>query len=198
MTLVAAEALNLLFMQAAEHALERSCAETGGKPDHEAAFYRVEHLGHAVGLRLAARVLLARAGSRRTAGLAAAEPLEIVKFLCRELWGAAFGKGIDGLKTNHRGVYVLQDAAFPWLARFVDCDPKAPETARMSVLVRHSYCSELTHSTLPFPAASSEGPSRRLESLRRSRQRLYPFRSVCSTFAQSTLRNIISSFAVYM
>lgn len=40
------------------------------------------------------------------------DALEVVKMLCKELWTAAFGKAVDNLKTNHRGVFVLHDATF--------------------------------------------------------------------------------------
>lgn len=30
------------------------------------------------------------------------EPLDIIKFICKELWTEAFGKGVDNLRTNHR------------------------------------------------------------------------------------------------
>ncbi|KAG5982207.1 hypothetical protein E4U55_002190 [Claviceps digitariae] len=38
--------------------------------------------------------------------------LDVIKFLCKDLWSLVFGKNIDNLKTNHRGVYVLTDNAF--------------------------------------------------------------------------------------
>lgn len=44
------------------------------------------------------------------------DTLEVVKFLCKDLWAAVFRKQIDNLKTNHRGVYVLTDNSFRWLS----------------------------------------------------------------------------------
>ncbi len=35
--------------------------------------------------------------------------LDIIKFLCKNLWVAIFGKQIDKLQTNHKGIYVLYD-----------------------------------------------------------------------------------------
>ncbi|KAH8921456.1 hypothetical protein BT69DRAFT_331994 [Atractiella rhizophila] len=40
------------------------------------------------------------------------EPLEIIKFVCKDLWITLYGKQIDNLRTNHRGVWVLQDNRF--------------------------------------------------------------------------------------
>lgn len=44
-------------------------------------------------------------------------PLDMIKFICKDLWTLVFRKQIDNLKTNHRGVFVLTDARFPPLAR---------------------------------------------------------------------------------
>jgi hypothetical protein len=40
------------------------------------------------------------------------DTLDVIKFLCKDLWMLVFRKQIDNLKTNHRGVYVLTDNAF--------------------------------------------------------------------------------------
>jgi hypothetical protein len=44
-------------------------------------------------------------------------PLDIIKFLCKDLWTLLFRKQIDNLKTNHRGIYVLTDNTFKPLGR---------------------------------------------------------------------------------
>ncbi|CAD6199527.1 unnamed protein product [Caenorhabditis auriculariae] len=44
--------------------------------------------------------------------------LEIVKFICKEFWSAVFGKQVDNLRTNHQGVYVVQDNKFTTLRCF--------------------------------------------------------------------------------
>ncbi|VDM81553.1 unnamed protein product [Strongylus vulgaris] len=36
----------------------------------------------------------------------------VVKFICKEFWSAVFGKQVDNLRTNHQGVYVVQDNKF--------------------------------------------------------------------------------------
>lgn len=65
------------------------------------------------------------------------DTLDVVKFICKDLWVILFKKQIDNLKTNHRvseherkedgfifkkiafykGVYVLQDNGFRWFMR---------------------------------------------------------------------------------
>ncbi|XP_037372673.1 trafficking protein particle complex subunit 6A [Talpa occidentalis] len=49
--------------------------------------------------------------------LAFKEELDVVKFLCKDLWAAMFQKQMDSLRTNHQGTYVLQDNSFPLLVR---------------------------------------------------------------------------------
>lgn len=104
----------------------------GGKveeqSDYEAAFYRIEQYGFQVGQRLIERLLLHTQSPRL------AENIDAIKYLCKEFWMVTFGKGIDNLKTNHRGVYVLHDNNFQWVHRF-SIDSNAPETAKMAVLV---------------------------------------------------------------
>merc|ERR1712093_483350 len=45
------------------------------------------------------------------------DTLDVIKFLCKDLWMLVFRKQIDNLKTNHRGVYVLTDNSFRPFAR---------------------------------------------------------------------------------
>lgn len=46
-----------------------------------------------------------------------ATTLDILKFICKEVWTAIWDKQVDNLRTNHRGVYVLQDNVFKPLLR---------------------------------------------------------------------------------
>lgn len=121
---------NLLFMEIVYRALEASRPKNQpGEPvDDEAAFYRIEQLGFQVGQRLVGRVL------QLSGTLPFPDPIEVVKFICKEYWSSIFGKAIDNLKTNHRGVYVLHDMTFGWVARFA-VDAVRSETAKMAVLV---------------------------------------------------------------
>ncbi|KAH8600783.1 transport protein particle component [Bisporella sp. PMI_857] len=70
----------------------------------DAAFYRLENLGYRVGQGLVER--FSRDRPRFT------DTLDVIKFLCKDLWMLVFRKQIDNLKTNHRGVYVLTDNSF--------------------------------------------------------------------------------------
>lgn len=67
-------------------------------------FYRLEILGYKVGQGLVERFSRDRARMGET--------LDVIKFICKDLWTIVFRKQIDNLKTNHRGVYVLTDNTF--------------------------------------------------------------------------------------
>ncbi|KAL4877644.1 transport protein particle component-domain-containing protein [Aspergillus karnatakaensis] len=75
----------------------------------ETSFFRLESLGYRVGQGLAER--FSRDRPRFT------DNLDVIKFLCKDLWMILFKKQIDNLKTNHRGVYVLTDNSFRPFAR---------------------------------------------------------------------------------
>ena len=45
------------------------------------------------------------------------DELDLMKFVCKDFWTAVFRKQIDNLRTNHQGVYVLQDKSFKFLAK---------------------------------------------------------------------------------
>ncbi|KAL2830637.1 transport protein particle component-domain-containing protein [Aspergillus pseudoustus] len=75
----------------------------------ETAFFRLETLGYRVGQGLAER--FCRDRPRFT------DNLDVIKFLCKDLWQILFKKQVDNLKTNHRGVYVLTDNSFRPFAR---------------------------------------------------------------------------------
>ncbi|KAI4173467.1 MAG: hypothetical protein LQ346_008420 [Caloplaca aetnensis] len=75
----------------------------------EATFRKLDTLGYRVGQGLVER--FSRDRPRFT------DTLDMIKFLCKDLWTLVFRKQIDNLKTNHRGVYVLTDNTFRPLAR---------------------------------------------------------------------------------
>ncbi|KAK7429534.1 hypothetical protein QQZ08_003913 [Neonectria magnoliae] len=89
------------------HAAVGSVAGTRKMDDDEdmdAVHYRLEMLGYRVGQGLVERFSRDRPRFNDT--------LDVIKFLCKDLWSLVFGKNIDNLKTNHRGVYVLTDNTF--------------------------------------------------------------------------------------
>ncbi|KAJ2162344.1 hypothetical protein GGF46_000708 [Coemansia sp. RSA 552] len=75
----------------------------------EQVFVKLEAVGFRVGRRLAERFAPL---NRRLA-----DTLDVVKFICKDVWMLLFNRQVDNLKTNHRGIYVLQDNKFKWFLR---------------------------------------------------------------------------------
>jgi hypothetical protein len=98
---VAESAFELLMLQLVDNIRTKSQAQP------EACVAQLEKLGFSVGSRLVDKCAIDRSRFTTT--------LEIVKFVCKDFWTDAFGKQVDGLRTNHRGVYVLIDNKFRWL-----------------------------------------------------------------------------------
>lgn len=90
--------------------IEMDCAQPMDEDQQrEAAFRRLETLGYRVGQGLVER--FSRDRPRFT------DTLDVIKFLCKDMWTLVFRKQIDNLKTNHRGVYVLTDNNFKPFSR---------------------------------------------------------------------------------
>ncbi|KAJ2009907.1 hypothetical protein GGI04_000006 [Coemansia thaxteri] len=75
----------------------------------EQVYVKLELVGFRVGRRLAERFA---PPNRRLV-----DTLDIVKFVCKDIWMILFNRQVDNLKTNHRGIYVLQDNKFKWFLR---------------------------------------------------------------------------------
>ena len=72
---------------------------------------RLETMGYDVGFRLIDRL----AEKQKFLGF---EDLDCVKFICREFWETLFGKKIDKLQTNRKGVFVLLDLQFKLIDKY--------------------------------------------------------------------------------
>lgn len=67
------------------------------------------------------------------------DDLDVIKFLCKDMWIILYGKQIDNLKTNHKvgsgaghglqrqGVFVLTDKSFRWFQHMSLPASMAPE-----------------------------------------------------------------------
>jgi len=83
---------------------------------------KLESIGYSAGYRIVEK--LAREGPKFK------DELDLLKFICKDFWGAIFRKQIDNLRTNHQGVYVLQDNSFRFLNRvsadrqYLEASPK--------------------------------------------------------------------------
>ena len=65
------------------------------------------------------------------------DELDLMKFICKDFWTCVFRKQIDNLRTNHQGVYVLQDKNFKFLSKQVAYQSKF-NYLHTSRLTRHS------------------------------------------------------------
>jgi hypothetical protein len=123
-----------------------------GSDDEEAAIFvaemaaaKLERMGYSVGFRLCERLAQNKTFGGSSVGLSsgnkdpalavAAAQLETVKFLCKEFWMEVFGKQVDKLQTNHRGVFVLKDLDLKWLSRL----PSNQEDARIAAIQLLAY-----------------------------------------------------------
>ncbi|KAH0838892.1 NO signaling/Golgi transport ligand-binding domain-containing protein [Lanmaoa asiatica] len=63
------------------------------------------------------------------------DSLDAIKFVCKELWVSCWDKQVDNLRTNHRGVFVLQDNTFKPISRISSWQgrPEALKRARTYV-----------------------------------------------------------------
>ncbi|KAG9045343.1 Trafficking protein particle complex subunit 33 [Tulasnella sp. UAMH 9824] len=91
----------------------------------EALRLRLEGMGAVVGSNLAERYSKDKPRFQDT--------LDTVKFICKDLWTAMWDKQVDNLRTNHRGVYVLQDNAFKPLLRMSSPDGSADALRRAKI-----------------------------------------------------------------
>ncbi|KAG0054483.1 Trafficking protein particle complex subunit 33 [Gryganskiella cystojenkinii] len=95
-----------------------------GDETMEAVYYKLEMIGFRVGERLIEKISKDR--------LRFTDNLDVVKFVCKEVWMFLFKKQIDNLKTNHRGVYVLQDNNFRWFTKMAQDQNSAEAVKRVT------------------------------------------------------------------
>ncbi|EGD78123.1 hypothetical protein PTSG_09001 [Salpingoeca rosetta] len=80
---------------------------------HDARYKHVEAIGYRTGLALfeshSACISEAKKNMRFQG------ELDVIKYLCKDMWQVIFQKQIDNLRTNHKGVYVLHDNQHPML-----------------------------------------------------------------------------------
>ncbi|KAI5960749.1 TRS33 [Candida pseudojiufengensis] len=75
---------------------------------------RIEQFGYNLGLKIS-EILLYKNSQSTTKII---DILDIMKFICRDVWKYIFLKQIDNLRTNHRGTFVLIDNKFKWFENF--------------------------------------------------------------------------------
>lgn len=91
----------LLHGELVKHVLSRTDQE------RVKALSDVESIGFSSGFRLVEKITREHPKFK--------DELELMKFICKDYWVCLFRKQIDNLRTNHQGVYVLQDKSFKYL-----------------------------------------------------------------------------------
>lgn len=103
---------------------------------------RVELFGYDLGFRIAEVLLLKSNIGNKDAGGGArqfADVLEIMKFICRDVWSALYGKQVDNLRTNHRGTFVLVDSNFRMVSDMIS-DRGMNDTVSKSLVYLYLPC----------------------------------------------------------
>ncbi|KXN88039.1 Trafficking protein particle complex subunit 6B [Leucoagaricus sp. SymC.cos] len=93
--------------------------------DEEAVRVRLESIGMHVGANIAEKLC-------RDRGMFA-DTLDVIKFICKDIWVVFWDKQVDNLRTNHRGIYVLQDNQFKPVTRLSSWEGR-PEAIRRAKL----------------------------------------------------------------
>ncbi|KAG8250464.1 Trafficking protein particle complex subunit 6B, partial [Homalodisca vitripennis] len=81
------------------------------------------------------------------------DELETLKFICTDFWSSVYKKQIDNLRTNHQGVYVLQDNAFRFLSRISSGTQYLEHAPR--VCVNPLIATQLVYHVLTVPGCST-------------------------------------------
>ncbi|XP_060827594.1 trafficking protein particle complex subunit 6b [Bombus pascuorum] len=108
-----------LHAEIVNYTLSKSCKNKEGEEE----LSRLEWMGFSVGYRIIER--LTREWNRFK------DELDMIKFICTDFWSALYHKQIDNLRTNHHGVYVLQDNFFRLLMKVGFSDKYLRESPRL-------------------------------------------------------------------
>ncbi|XP_050293995.1 trafficking protein particle complex subunit 6b [Anthonomus grandis grandis] len=97
----------LLHSEIISYTLQNADEKDKEKKDEDLS--NLEYIGFSTGYRIIERLTKEMARFK--------EELDTMKFICTDFWSAVYKKQIDNLRTNHQGVYVLQDNSFRFLSR---------------------------------------------------------------------------------
>lgn len=122
--------------------------QTNQRP--ELAGRRIEAIGFQVGQQLVERFTRDRTRF--------SDHLDVIKFICKDFWAEVFKKQVDNLKTNHRGVFVLQDNRFRWLTRISADALDTPHTHALSGATGNNAAAAAAATAPRSPAERGPGP----------------------------------------
>ncbi|XP_071493922.1 trafficking protein particle complex subunit 6b-like [Diadema setosum] len=95
---------DFLHMEIVDYVQRSAC-----KDEKDKVISKLEQMGYRVGQSLIEK--FTRDSPRFSS------ELDIIKFVCKDLWNGVYKKQVDNLRTNHQGVYVLQDNKFKLLTQ---------------------------------------------------------------------------------
>ncbi|KAF9444454.1 TRAPP complex subunit trs33 [Macrolepiota fuliginosa MF-IS2] len=93
--------------------------------DEEIVRTRLENIGVHVGANITEKLC-------RDRGMFA-DTLDAIKFICKDIWAMFWDKQVDNLRTNHRGIYVLQDNQFKPITRLSSWEGRAEAIRRAKI-----------------------------------------------------------------
>ncbi|XP_017769212.1 PREDICTED: trafficking protein particle complex subunit 6B [Nicrophorus vespilloides] len=96
---------DFLHSELVNYVIEQS--ELKNKDAKDEDLSNLEYLGFSTGYRMIERLTKEMPRFK--------DELDTMKFICTDFWTAIYRKQIDNLRTNHQGVYVLQDNGFRFL-----------------------------------------------------------------------------------
>lgn len=113
---VPTEALKKLKIDAKKPPLEDVMLRSGGVDillddaaiQDENSIFRIESYGYEIGTKLADCLIY----MKNDGNIKISQPLDIMKFICRDVWKLLYSKQMDNLRTNHSGTFVLIDHNF--------------------------------------------------------------------------------------
>ncbi|KAF8220814.1 transport protein particle component [Tricholoma matsutake] len=105
----------------------RTAIKSGLDEEEEGVRTRLEGIGMHVGANFTERLCRDKPLFGDT--------LDAIKFICKDIWAAFWDKQVDNLRTNHRGVYVLQDNAFKPISRISSWEGRAEAVRRARLYV---------------------------------------------------------------
>ncbi|KAK7047223.1 hypothetical protein VNI00_006889 [Paramarasmius palmivorus] len=111
--------------------------------EEEAIRIRLDAIGMHIGANFVERYALVNPGATKDLHNARlcrdrplfTETLDVIKFICKDVWAAFWDKQVDNLRTNHRGVYVLQDNSFKTISRLSSWQGRPEATKRAKLYV---------------------------------------------------------------
>jgi len=139
----------LLHLELVGQILEKTDAE-----ERERALANLELIGFNAGYRLIEKLTKESPKFK--------DELDLMKFICKDFWMSVFRKQIDNLRTNHQGVYVLQDNHFKFLSKVSESKQYLESSSKFVVfscgLIRGSL-SNLGVNTIVTAEISGQLPS---------------------------------------